>query len=135
MTNSWNEFFPSRTLVKYILSFSFRKCPFNSIFLSFYDQTFINYLIALVLLGIGWNFLFIGGTSLLVLCYKESEKFKVQGFNDVLVFSIQSIASLAAGYSILKFSWNEINLACIPLVLLIILVSIRADIHKKKWHH
>ena len=102
------------------------------IFLSFYDQTFINYLMALVLLGIGWNFLFIGGTSLLVLCYKESEKFKVQGFNDVLVFSIQSIASLTAGYSILKFSWNEINLVCIPLVLLIILVSIRADIYKKK---
>ena len=102
------------------------------IYLSFYDQTFINYLIALVLLGIGWNFLFIGGTSLLVLCYKESEKFKVQGFNDVIVFSIQSIASLIAGYSILKFSWNEINLACIPVVLLIIVVSIRADIYKKK---
>jgi tryptophan-rich sensory protein len=82
-------------------------------------------------LGIGWNFLFIGGTSLLVLCYQENEKFKVQGFNDVLVFSIQSIASLTAGYSILKFSWNEINLSCIPLILLIILVSIRADIYKK----
>ena len=68
----------------------------------------------------------------MVLCYKESEKFKVQGFNDVLVFSIQSIASLIAGYSILKFSWNEINLVCIPLILLIILVSIRADIYKKK---
>ena len=102
------------------------------IFLSFYDQTFINYLIALVLLGIGWNFLFIGGTSLLVLCYKESEKFKVQGFNDVLVFSIQSIASLIAGYSILKFSWNEINLACIPLILIIILVSIKADLYKNR---
>jgi hypothetical protein len=67
-----------------------------------------------------------------VLCYKESEKFKVQGFNDVLVFSIQSIASLTAGYSILKFSWNEINLACIPLVLIIILVSIKADLYKNR---
>src|SRR6056300_642043 len=47
------------------------------IFLSFYEQTFFNYLIALVLLGVGWNFLFIGGTSLLVLCYTSSEKFKV----------------------------------------------------------
>jgi len=100
--------------------------------LSFFDQTFINYLISLILLGIGWNFLFIGGTSLLVLCYKESEKFKVQGFNDVIVFSIQSIASLIAGYSILKFSWNQINTICIPLILLIIIVSIRAEIYKKK---
>ena len=100
--------------------------------LSFFDQTFINYLIALILLGIGWNFLFIGGTSLLVLCYKDNEKFKVQGFNDVIVFSIQSIASLIAGYSILKFSWNQINTICIPLILLIIIVSIRAEIYKKK---
>ena len=100
--------------------------------LSFFDQTFINYLISLILLGIGWNFLFIGGTSLLVLCYKDSEKFKVQGFNDVIVFSIQSIASLIAGYSILKFSWNQINTICIPLILLIIIVSIRAEIYKKK---
>ena len=68
----------------------------------------------------------------MVLCYKESEKFKVQGFNDVLVFSIQSIASLIAGYSILKFSWNEINLACIPLILIIILVSIKADLYKNR---
>ena len=105
------------------------------VFLSFYEQSFFNYLIALVLLGIGWNFLFIGGTSLLVICYKESEKFKTQGFNDVIVFSTQSIASLIAGYSILKFSWNEINLACIPLILLIFIVSIRADLYKKKWHH
>jgi len=105
------------------------------VFLSFYEQSFFNYLIALVLLGIGWNFLFIGGTSLLVICYKESEKFKAQGFNDVIVFSTQSIASLIAGYSILKFSWNEINLACIPLILLIFIVSIRADLYKKKWHH
>ena len=100
--------------------------------LSFYEQTFANYLVSLVLLGVGWNFLFIGGTSLLVICYKDSEKFKVQGFNDVIVFSIQSIASLTAGYSILKFSWNEINLACIPLTLMVILVSVRADIYKKK---
>ena len=50
----------------------------------------------------------------------------------MLVFSIQSIASLIAGYSILKFSWNEINLACIPLVLIIILVSIKADLYKNR---
>ncbi|KRO56712.1 MAG: MFS transporter [Pelagibacteraceae bacterium BACL5 MAG-120705-bin12] len=103
-----------------------------SISLSFYEQTFINYLIALVLLGVGWNFLFIGGTSLLVLGYQNNEKFKAQGFNDILVFSFQSLASLSAGYSILKFSWNEINLFCIPLIVLVVLVSIRADIYRKK---
>ena len=131
-------FLPSLVTGNLIRKFGHSKIMYVGVFLflitiltSFFDQNFTNYLIALIFLGFGWNFLFISGTSLLVLSYKENEKFKAQGFNDVLVFSIQSIASLTAGYSILKFSWNEINLACIPLVLLIILASIRADIYKK----
>ena len=102
------------------------------IVLSFLEQSFINYTVSLILLGIGWNFLFITGTSLLVLCYSNKEKFKVQGFNDIIVFSIQAIASLSAGYSIISFSWNQINLICIPLVIMIILISYRADKHQKR---
>ena len=102
------------------------------IVLSFLEQSFINYTVSLILLGIGWNFLFITGTSLLVLCYSNKEKFKVQGFNDIIVFSIQAIASLSAGYSIISFSWNQINLICIPLVIIIILISYRADKHRKR---
>lgn len=102
------------------------------IVLSFLEQSFINYTVSLILLGIGWNFLFITGTSLLVLCYSNKEKFKVQGFNDIIVFSIQAIASLSAGYSIISFSWNQINLICIPLVIMIILISYRADKHRKR---
>ena len=102
------------------------------IVLSFLEQSFINYMVSLILLGIGWNFLFITGTSLLVLCYSNKEKFRVQGFNDIIVFSIQSIASLSAGYSIIRFSWNEINLICIPIVIMIILISFRADRYRKK---
>ena len=102
------------------------------IVLSFLEQSFINYTVSLILLGIGWNFLFIIGTSLLVLCYSNKEKFKVQGFNDIIVFSIQAIASLSAGYSIISFSWNQINLICIPLVIMIILISYTADKHRKR---
>ena len=50
-----------------------------TIIVSFFDQTFLNYMFALIFLGLGWNFLFISGTSLLVLTYKEEEKFKAQG--------------------------------------------------------
>merc|ERR1711991_733992 len=57
-----------------------------TIILSFFEQSFINYVIALIFLGLGWNFLFISGTSLVVLTYKEEEKFKVQGINDLIVF-------------------------------------------------
>ena len=67
-----------------------------TILTSLFEQNFVNYLTALVFLGFGWNFLFISGTSLLVLTYKEDEKFKAQGFNDLIVYSIQAVASLSA---------------------------------------
>ena len=59
---------------------------FLCILLNFIDQSFYNYLFALILLGIGWNFLFISGTSLLMLSYEPHEKFKSQGLNDFIVF-------------------------------------------------
>ena len=49
-----------------------------TIILSLFEQTFVNYMLALIFLGLGWNFLFISGTSLVVLTYKEEEKFRVQ---------------------------------------------------------
>ena len=102
-----------------------------TILTSFFEQNFINYLIALVFLGFGWNFLFISGTSLLVLSYKEDEKFKAQGFNDFIVFSIQATASLSAGVLLSLTSWKIMNLICIPFLVLIILSTLRADFRKK----
>jgi len=101
-----------------------------TILLSFLEPTFFNYILALVFLGIGWNFLYLSGTGLLVLSYKEEEKFKAQGFNDVLVFSIQALASLSAGYMLNITSWKMMNLIAIPFLVLIIFSSIRADLSK-----
>ncbi|MDC1159110.1 MFS transporter [Candidatus Pelagibacter sp.] len=98
-----------------------------TIFISFFDQNFNNYLIALVFLGFGWNFLFISGTSLLVLSYRENEKFKAQGFNDLVVYSTQAIASLSAGVFLTLTSWKTMNLVCIIFLVLIILSTLRAD--------
>tara|TARA_B110001452_G_C15176347_1_gene408733 strand:- start:55 stop:1215 length:1161 start_codon:yes stop_codon:yes gene_type:complete len=102
-----------------------------SITASFLDQTFINYLFALIFLGLGWNFLFISGTSLLVLTYREKEKFKAQGFNDFIVFSIHAIASLVAGILLSMIGWKSINLVCIPFLLLILISTYRADLASK----
>jgi MFS family permease len=99
-----------------------------AILLSFMESSFFNYLFALIFLGIGWNFLFLSGTGLLVLSYKEEEKFKAQGFNDVIVFSIQALASLSAGYMLSVTSWKTMNLVAIPFLILIIFSSIRADL-------
>ena len=100
---------------------------FFTILLSFFQTSFLNYFISLIFLGIGWNFLFISGTSLLVTTYKPEEKFKAQGFNDLLVFSSMALASLLAGILISIASWKTVNLFCIPFLILIILSIINAD--------
>jgi len=101
-----------------------------TILLSFLEPSFLNYLFSLVFLGIGWNFLYLSGTGLLVLSYRDGEKFKAQGFNDVLVFSIQALASLSAGYMLSMTSWKTMNLIAIPFLILIVITSVKADLSK-----
>ena len=72
---------------------------------------------ALVLLGIGWNFLFIGGTTLLTESYRQSERAKVQGFGDFLVFSASTVAAFSSGYINHNFGWQAVNLGILPLAL------------------
>jgi MFS family permease len=102
-----------------------------TILTSLFEQNFINYLIALIFLGFGWNFLFISGTSLLVLSYKEEEKFKAQGFNDLIVYTVQAIASLSAGIFISLTSWKTMNLVCIIFLIIIIISTLRADLKQR----
>jgi len=99
---------------------------------SIFEQSFFNYMFALIFLGLGWNFLFISGTSLLVLTYKEEEKYKAQGMNDFVVYSIHAIGSLSAGIFIALTNWKTMNIICIPFMILIILTTIRAEILDKK---
>ena len=103
-----------------------------TIILSLFEQTFANYMVALIFLGLGWNFLFISGTSLVVLTYKEEEKFRIQGINDLIVFSIMALASLSAGILLTLTSWQTMNLICIPFLILIVYSTFRADILNKK---
>ena len=103
-----------------------------TIVMSLFEPSFLNYFIGLIFLGVGWNFLFISATSLLVTVYKPEEKFKAQGFNDLLVFSSMAIASLFAGILISLASWKTVNLFCIPFLILIVLSIINADLKKNK---
>lgn len=72
---------------------------------------------ALVLLGIGWNFLFIGGTTLLTESYRPAERAKVQGFGDFLVFSASTVAAFSSGYINHTFGWQAVNIGILPLAL------------------
>jgi MFS family permease len=81
------------------------------------DTQVLHYWLTMVILGIGWNFLFLSGTNLLRHGYREEERFKVQSFNDFLVFSIQGIASLSSGWFLFKWGWEGVITAALPLVL------------------
>lgn len=71
----------------------------------------------LVLLGLGWNFMFIGGTSLLTETYHLAERAKVQAFNDFLVFGLVTVGSFSSGVMLNVFGWGAVNYAVIAPVL------------------
>lgn len=84
-------------------------------------QSLMHYWWALVLLGIGWNFLFVGSTTLLTRYYDHKERFKAQAVNDFAVFGLQALASLYAGQVIHGLGWQWVNILPIPLLLLMLL--------------
>ncbi len=74
--------------------------------------------IALVLLGLGWNFMFVGGTTLLTECYRPEEKAKVQALNEFLVFGTVACTALLSGALFNAFDWEIVNLTVVLPVLL-----------------
>lgn len=72
-----------------------------------------NFWSGLVLLGIGWNFMFVGGTALLTETYEPEETSKVQALNDFLVFGTSAVASFSSGFLQARFGWAAVNLAIV----------------------
>lgn len=85
-------------------------------------HAFVHYFTGLVLLGVGWNLMFVAGTSLLTTTYAPSERFRAQGFNDLAVFGSQACASLFAAAAIEAFGWQMLNVASLPLLLLVLVM-------------
>jgi len=78
--------------------------------------------LALVLLGVGWNFLFVGGSALLTRLHTPAERGKVQGINDLTIFALVAIGSLMAGALLHHIGWTGLNLAMLPFVAVTLLV-------------
>lgn len=79
--------------------------------------SFHHYLSALILLGVGWNFLFVGGTTLLPHGYTEAERFRVQGLNDIFVFGSQAAAALSAGLILSWLGWSSLVMIAVPFLI------------------
>lgn len=92
----------------------------------------MHYWWALILLGIGWNFLFLSGTSLLPQSYHASERHKVQATNDFVLFGFQAFASLLAGWVLFNAGWHWVVITSLPFILMLFLVVSWYQYHEKQ---
>ena len=83
------------------------------------------YYTALILLGVGWNLLFVGATVLLTRSYDPAERFRAQALNDFIVFGAQATASLSAGAVLQLVSWDAVNLIGVALLMLALVLLVR----------
>lgn len=104
-------------------------CLLGCVILGLASNVLFEFWGALVLLGVGWNFLFVGGTVLLTRCYRPAERFKVQAVNDFTVFGVQAFTSLSAGVLLFQASWNVLLLANLPALLLMLILLAFMIIH------
>ena len=74
---------------------------------------------ALVVLGIGWNFLYIGGTTLLTETYRPEERAKAQGAMDQCIFIVMAVSSFTSGMTVTSVGWTRVNLVALPLIAII----------------
>jgi len=82
---------------------------------------FSNFAVGLILLGLGWNFGYVGGTTMVTECYFPAEKNKVQAVNDFAVFTTVALASVVSGKLIEGIGWSAVNWAMFPLIALCLL--------------
>jgi predicted MFS family arabinose efflux permease len=80
--------------------------------------TFGHFAVALILLGLGWNFAFIGGTTMLTGTYRPPERAKVQAFNDFCISATMAVGSLSSGKLLSALGWDAVNVAVLPMALL-----------------
>jgi len=82
-------------------------------------HTVLHYWWALVLLGVGWNFSYVGGTTMLTYTYSMAERFRAQAVNEFLIFGTSATASLLAGTVMYFFGWGTLMLIPIPVLIII----------------
>lgn len=84
--------------------------------------TVTHFVVALVLVGVGWNFMYTGGTTLLTESYTPAEKARTQGANDFIVFSIMGLSSLSSGAMVSAAGWEWMNWSALPVLVVVAVV-------------
>ena len=78
----------------------------------------MHYGVSMVALGVGWNFLYVGGTALLARSYRPEERFRAQGLNDFIVLGCAAFGSLSAGAVMQLLGWDAVLYASMPAIML-----------------
>jgi MFS family permease len=78
----------------------------------------MNFWLALFVLGVGWNFMYVGGSALLTECHTPAERAKTQAANDLMVFITMAISSMSSGMLLTMSGWHAVNYGTIPFLLL-----------------
>ena len=86
-----------------------------------------HFTVALFALGVGWNFMYTGATTLLTTSYQPSEKNRVQGFNDACVFAVMVTSSFSSGALLHIQGWNTLNQLSVPIILIALIVTLVAS--------
>jgi hypothetical protein len=94
-------------------------CLLGTSIVGLQGHSLMHYWWALVLLGVGWNFLYVGGTTLLTYTYSSEERFHAQAVNEFLVFGVSATASLLAGTVMFYFGWTTLMVVPIPVLIAI----------------
>ena len=92
-----------------------------------------NFWAALALLGVGWNFLYVGGTTLLTSAYRPEERAKTQAANEFLTFGVVAVASFASGGVMARIGWSAINYATFPLLLIAAATTLWYATVSRRW--
>jgi MFS family permease len=94
--------------------------------------TAMHFWATMIVLGVGWNFGFVGASALVLETHRPQERNKVQAFNDFLVFGMMAVGSFSSGQLLANFGWSAVNLVVYPPVLLGLVVLMFASFAKRR---
>ncbi len=94
--------------------------------------TALHFWTTLIVLGVGWNFSFVGASALVLETHRPQERNKVQAFNDFLVFGTMALGSFASGQLLANYGWSAVNIVVFPPVLLGLAVLTFASFAKRR---
>jgi len=86
---------------------------------------------SMVVLGVGWNFLYIGGTTLLTETYRPEERAKAQGANDQAIFIMMVVSSLTSGATVTTAGWERVNFMAVPMVAVVAAALLWFMLHQR----